>query len=122
MEKETIEEIRNNMLIEISSWGGLGRTPGTISTIITNDKKIYYYRKYFLLKSRENKEELLGGSKISDESFNTIKTYIDEHYINKIFEPIRIFDASYTVRGPGFCVTNHLDEYNRIKELINKVK
>lgn len=121
MKKEKLEEIRNNMLIEVYSWGRFGLTPGSDSTIITNDKKIYFYSKNFILKDNENKEELLGGKEISDESFDLIKTYIEENYINKNFETINVRDSGCTVRGPGFCIINHFDEYRKIKELINTI-
>ena len=121
MKKEELEEIRNNMLIEVYSWGGLGITPGSSSTIITNDKKIYFYSREFILKNNENKEELSGGKELSDKSFNLIKTYIEENYINKNFEIINVRDSGCTVRGPGFCIVNHFDEYRKIKELINTI-
>ena len=121
MKNETINEIRENMMLEVSSWGGLSRTPGSNSTIITNDKKIYFYRKHFDFETKENKEELTSGKEISDESFNLIKTYIEEHYINKTFEPVGIFDASFVIKGPGFSVVNQFDEYKKIKDLINEI-
>ena len=44
MKKEKLEEIRNNMLIEVYSWGHFGLTPGSDSTILTIKKYFFIVR------------------------------------------------------------------------------
>lgn len=101
--KEKLKELEKNMLIELSSWGGLGPFAGISKVIITYDKKIYYYKKYFhlpeqIMKQNDLKPETLSeGNLLSNDQYNIIVNFIEKEIVNKIFEPVMLFDAGYDV-------------------------
>ncbi len=129
MEKN-IESIRKNAIIEIRSWGGLGPTPGCSSTIITNDKKLYYYHEYYrnsqiLIDNNIPQVSLSEGILISDKDYAQVITFIEQEIVGKTFTSHHVFDASFTVRGTyknnKYNIVNDIDYENK-KGLYNKAQ
>ena len=70
--QEKLESLRLDKFLEISSWAGLSPTPGSHGIIITKDKKLYYYHKYYRisekLKDKVKPEDISGT--LNNNSFN----------------------------------------------------
>ena len=71
--QEKLEKLRQNKFLEISSWAGLSPTPGSQGIIITKDKKIYYYHKYYRIsenfKDKVKPEDISGGIVIDEDIY-----------------------------------------------------
>ena len=97
--KNKLEELRKNILIEVYSWAGLSPTPGRSGFIVTKDQNIYYYHEY-----------------------QRIIKFIEEKILNKSYEYIQIFDASFHIVGnynnQYFNIINHTDLYEEINKII----
>jgi hypothetical protein len=120
--KEKLEELRKDIFLELSSWGGLGPMPGTGGLIITKDKKIYYYHSYFRISSqfidKVDKEGITDGEIIDDNIYKELEEYINNKIRGKEFNPQKIFDAGYTVSGNDFKIVNHYEIYDEIRKII----
>lgn len=136
MEKN-IETVRKNAIIEICSWGGLGPTPGSSSTIITNDKKIYHYHEYYrnsqiLIDNNIPLVSLSEGVLISDQDYAQVIAFIEQEIVGKTFTSHHIFDAGFTVRGTyqnqKYNIVNDIDFenktglYNKAQELFKNIE
>lgn len=128
--KEKLDKIRENALLEINSWWGLGEA-GYDGTIITKDKKIinynfFYHLTPFLEENNIPLESISEGKTISEDNYSKIVKFIEEEIINKEFTENHIFDASYIVRGnynnAKFNIVNDMDLYNKVGQLIKDIK
>ena len=124
--EEKLLELRNNLFLEITSSSGLAYTPGTSTTIITKDKKIYYYHKYYRipekLKDELIPEDITEGKLITDELYNELDNYIKTIILN-LDEPLKphiIFDASFSVRCEDRCINNNTEIYRDISKILKK--
>ena len=124
--KNKLEELRKNILIEVYSWAGLSPTPGRSGFIVTKDQNIYYYHEYQriapFLEGKVTKEGISKGEKLSNKKYQSIIKFIEEKILNKSFEYIRIFDASFHIEGnynnQNFNIINHTDLYEEINKII----
>ena len=120
--KEKLEELRKDIFLELSSWGGLGPMPGTQGLIITTDKKIYYYHNYYRipkdLEDKVTREGITKGESISNELYESIINYIDNNIKGKTFDNPMIFDAGCKIIGKGFIISNHFDIYGELNKII----
>ena len=100
---EKLKEIRKNRLIEVETCGGLGPNPGISNIIVTKDKKIYFYQKYFRLSEYYKEKYNLKEESLSNEIVLTINQYekiiefIEQRFANKQFKPNVIMDYSSTI-------------------------
>ncbi len=124
--KNELEELRKNMLIEVSSWGGLSLTPGTSGLIVTQDKKVYYYHKYFRvpekLKDKISLEDISEGKELQGSTYKKLINYIEEKIINVEYENKFIFDASFHIivnyKNKKITVNNYPEINNEINRII----
>ena len=83
--KDKLNELRKDLFIEISSWGGLGPMPGNSGTIITKDNKLYRYHEYYRIpedmQDKVTKEGLTEGTQLSEETVEKLKNYIEKNLI-----------------------------------------
>lgn len=122
-----LEEIKKDYLVELESWAGLSMTPGIQSYIVANDKSLYQYHRYMrkTLFIEEHNIPLEGLSKIgtiTDETYNKIIDFINNKIIGKEFEVINMRDGRVSINGRyngiDFKVSNYIDLYNELKEII----
>ena len=124
--KNKLEELRKNMLIEVSSWGGLSLTPGTSGLIVTQDKKVYYYHMYFRipenLKDKISLEDISEGKELQGSTYKKLIKYIEEKIINVEYENKFIFDASFHIivnyKNKKITVNNYPEINNEINRII----
>lgn len=124
--KNKLEELRKNILIEVYSWAGLSPIPGREGYIITKDQKIYHYHEYQRIapyfEGKVTNEGISDGEKLSNEKYQKIIKFIEEKILNKTFDYIQIFDASFHIEGKynkqSFNIINHLDLYEEINKII----
>ncbi len=124
--QEKIKELKENCILGISNWWGLGNA-GNSGTIITKDKMIYHYHSYFREPSffkEENipKESLSNGKPITEKQYSKIVKFIEKEIVGKTYDQPRIFDAGYNVygfyNGKPFNISNNIDLYKKVKELM----
>ena len=108
-----LNEIRSNMLIEVSHWWGHTYT-GYAGTIITNNKEVYIYQFYHREpKEIEGKGKFINKIKeLSESEFDRVVEFVKNEIIPKEFMDKRIFDAGYSVAV----------NYNGINKKINNNK
>ena len=101
--KENLKKLKeNSVLTLVSSWGL--RSPGESKIIITKDKKIYKYTKYyketyFIKKNNIPLESLSQECVIKDRDYKKIIKFIKKEILMKNYESALIFDASFKVSG-----------------------
>lgn len=134
--QEKLKKLKENSLLEISNWWGLGNA-GSSGTIISEDKKIYHYTIYyretgFLKEHNIPLESISEGRTITKEEYERIIKFIEDNIIDKTFTSDRIFDAGWNVcghyNGYQFNIPNNKgfgeDKglYDITKELLNTIK
>ncbi len=117
-----LNELRKEKFLELSSSSGLGPMPGITGLIITKNKTIYYYQKYFMipdhLKDKVNLESISEGKSLSEDVYLKLVKYINENILNKSFEDKMIFDAGCNISGEEFNIKNYFNIYNDLKKII----
>ena len=124
--KNKLEELRKNILIEVYSWAGLSPIPGRTGFIITKDQFIYYYHEYQRIapsfEGKVTKEGISDGEKLSKQKYQKVIKFIEEKILDKQFEYLKIFDASFHIEGnyhnQNFNIVNHTDLYEEINKII----
>mgnify|MGYP007112567223 CR=1 FL=1 len=124
--QEKLEKLRLNKFLEISSWAGLSPTPGSQGVIITKDKKIYYYHKYYRIsenfKDKVKPEDISGGIVIDEDIYLNLVNYLEEKIIGKDFENINTRDAGVSISGNinnnSFNIHNHFNISNDLEKII----
>ena len=127
-----LEEIRKDLLIEVSQWWG-HKYSGYKGTIITNSKEVYEYQYYHIApESLDDESRYIRKTKsIDDEGFQKICKFIEDEIMNKQFQGKSIMDAGYNVivnyngckneiknnKGYG----NNIEIFDIAQELINKI-
>lgn len=125
--KEKLNELRKNMLIEVSNWNGLGE-PYKKNVIITKNKKMYTYETYLrkvpdALKKYFDGNESFYETKISDKDYEMVENFIKEKIISKKFEMKHVRDAGNTISGNlnyNFLVINNDKLFTEINNLFMK--
>ena len=74
--KEKVEKLEENSILSVSNWWGL-YNPGRAGTVITKDKKIYFYTFYsrstpFLEENHIPLESISDGYTLSDLDYDKI--------------------------------------------------
>lgn len=113
MQKE-LDNLKENIIFEVSSWGGLGPNPGTSGTLITNDRKIYKYRTYF---KNDDSDDILEVGIINDNDYDKLMEFIKTEAISDKYESQMIFDAGFSV---NFLYNNELINTNNYALKNNK--
>lgn len=102
--KEKLEKLRKNTILEVSHSWGLGYPPGTMGTLITDDKKMYVYHMYYRLPKEFQEKNIPQESVVEQKQLNNIEyqkviKFIEQEILNKNYEYNMIHDVTYHVRG-----------------------
>lgn len=121
-----LDEIRKNVVIQVSNWGGLGKNAGYGGVIVTDDKCIYTYKYYFNFTESEGKKaNFIDKKDLTEEEFSKIAKFIEDEIANKEFEDIMMFDAGFKVeinyKGITKKIKNDREIYAKAKEIINTI-
>ena len=125
--KEKFENLRENMLIEVSYWNGLG-TPYRNYKIITKDKKMYTYEIYLrkvpdVLKEYFDGNEAFYETVINDEEYKMVTNFIKDKIMSKKFDMMNMKDVGYKISvksGKNIFVRNNQELYIEINDLLCK--
>jgi len=101
--QEKLKELRENCLIDVSKWWGLGNA-GYDGIIVTKDHILYSYTYHhreepYFKTNNIPKEKIFQGITISPESLNKINDFIKTKIISQEYEGCRVFDAGWIVCG-----------------------
>lgn len=101
--REKIEKLEENSILGVSNWSGL-YNPGRAGTVITKDKKIYFYTFYsrstpFLEENHIPLESMSDGYTLSDLDYDKIMQFIEQEIKNKSYESRPVCDSGNRVFG-----------------------
>ena len=101
--KENLKKIEENSVLTLSSWWGL-RSPGESKIIVTKDKKIYKYKKYyretyFIKKNNIPLESLSEECIVKNRDYKKIIKFIEKEILMKNYKSSLILDVSFEVSG-----------------------
>lgn len=130
--KEKVEKLEENSILSVSNWWGL-YNPGRAGTVITKDKKIYFYTFYsrstpFLEENHLPLESISDGYALSDLDYDKIIQFIKQEIKNKSYEFRPVRDSGNRVFGfykdeyfqYANCYDSNTGEslYHKVQELI----
>lgn len=123
--EEKIEKLKKDYLISFKTTYGLSLTPGKSEYIVTKDKKLYVFEMHHFITPFMEKhnipKESVNEYDLTEEQYNELEKFIEENIRGKVFEPVFIYDASYSVTGLDFSVHNYTDLYNKGFEIIKRI-
>lgn len=101
--KEEVEKLEENSILSMSNWWGF-YNPGEAGTIITKDKKIYFYTFYLrqtpiLEQDHIPLESMSDGYTLSDQDYDKIIQFIEQEIKNKSYEFRQVHDSGNRVFG-----------------------
>ena len=114
-----LKELRKNLFVEISAWGGLSQTPGIEGTIITKDNKIYIYHEYDFvsedLKDIVSRKGISEGKEVKKGTIEKLNDYIKNNIEGKSFlTAYQIDDASFHIVVDYNNKIYEIDDYPNI--------
>lgn len=121
-----LKEIRENAILEEASWWGL-RNAGNSGTIITKNKEVYSYQRYFMPKEiyPENENFISKNKELDINEYNKVIEFIENEIVNKDFSEKIIFDAGFDViinyDGIKKIVKNDKEIYDKAMQLIDEL-
>lgn len=121
-----LKEIRENAILEEASWWGL-RNAGNSGTIITKNKEVYSYQRYFMPKEiyPENENFISKNKELDINEYNKVIEFIENEIVNKDFSDKIIFDAGFDViinyDGIKKIVKNDKEIYDKAMQLIDEL-
>lgn len=117
--KEIINNLKNNLIIELSHWWGRTNA-GKEGILITKDYTIYKYTLYFSETSNQN-SKLEETKKLTKEEitelFNSIKLVLKENYQNQ-----KTFDTGWTTTIDYQDIKVSISNKDLYDKLINILK
>ena len=105
-----LNQTRNNAILEICSWWGLGNA-GYNGAFINSDKGLYTYQ-YYQKPDDKNNNYIIKRKELNAKEYNRVITFIENEILQKKFYDEKILDAGFDV----------LVNYNVTKKIIKNNK
>lgn len=123
--EELINKIPKERTLELSTWWGLSRNPGSKHLIYTDDYIYEYTSFYCEIPEDVMENDLFHCRKLTPEAKEKLDKYIEDNLINLESSSTMIFDAGWDIfvsyKNKKIKINNDIDLYKKVYKEIHNI-